>query len=233
MGLRAVFIAIFAFAATSLPAAAQTVGSFDSGNCYPFNCNDSGAATGQSIDYQETYISSAFAGPLTINSITFFAWPGPATQVLGGTYDITFGTTTSPLLTNGPLALSNVATFYDATLTATSVPTSYTINGTPYSYNPASGNLVMEVVVTNQDNVPNGSGNGYFWADYTGAVVSRTYNLGGTGFQGGGTGAIVTDFNGVVPEPSTWVMLVLGFAGLGVAGYRRARKSAAQWAPST
>jgi hypothetical protein len=30
-----------------------------------------------------------------------------------------------------------------------------------------------------------------------------------------------------VPEPATWAMLVLGFAGLGFAGYRRAKKNAA------
>jgi PEP-CTERM motif len=29
-------------------------------------------------------------------------------------------------------------------------------------------------------------------------------------------------FGGVVPEPSTWAMMLLGFAGLGYAGYRRA-----------
>jgi hypothetical protein len=29
--------------------------------------------------------------------------------------------------------------------------------------------------------------------------------------------------SGAVPEPSTWAMLLLGFAGLGFAGYRRAR----------
>jgi hypothetical protein len=28
---------------------------------------------------------------------------------------------------------------------------------------------------------------------------------------------------GVVPEPSTWAMMLIGFAGLGFAGYRRAR----------
>ena len=27
----------------------------------------------------------------------------------------------------------------------------------------------------------------------------------------------------VIPEPSTWVMMALGFAGLGFAGYRKAR----------
>jgi hypothetical protein len=30
-----------------------------------------------------------------------------------------------------------------------------------------------------------------------------------------------------VPEPSTWAMLTIGFAGLGFAGYRASRKSAA------
>jgi hypothetical protein len=27
----------------------------------------------------------------------------------------------------------------------------------------------------------------------------------------------------VIPEPATWVMMLAGFAGLGFAGYRRAR----------
>jgi hypothetical protein len=29
-----------------------------------------------------------------------------------------------------------------------------------------------------------------------------------------------------VPEPSTWAMMVIGFAGLGIAGYRVKRNSA-------
>jgi hypothetical protein len=29
------------------------------------------------------------------------------------------------------------------------------------------------------------------------------------------------------PEPSTWAMMVLGFAGLGFAGYRKSRKAVA------
>jgi PEP-CTERM motif len=33
--------------------------------------------------------------------------------------------------------------------------------------------------------------------------------------------------SGAIPEPSTWAMMLLGFAGLGVAGYRRSRKNVA------
>jgi PEP-CTERM motif len=39
----------------------------------------------------------------------------------------------------------------------------------------------------------------------------------GTNLGGGGS---------TVPEPSTWVMMIAGFAGLGLAGYRASRKSA-------
>ena len=32
----------------------------------------------------------------------------------------------------------------------------------------------------------------------------------------------------VVPEPSTWAMLLMGFAGLGFVGYRRTRRAKPQ-----
>jgi hypothetical protein len=37
--------------------------------------------------------------------------------------------------------------------------------------------------------------------------------------------SISLPLNGATPEPSTWVMMVLGFAGLGFAGYRTSRKA--------
>jgi hypothetical protein len=42
-----------------------------------------------------------------------------------------------------------------------------------------------------------------------------------------GSGGFGFDFavGGAVPEPSTWAMMLIGFAGLGYAGYRRARES--------
>jgi hypothetical protein len=31
------------------------------------------------------------------------------------------------------------------------------------------------------------------------------------------------EISGVVPEPSTWAMMIIGFAGLGYAGFRKAK----------
>jgi PEP-CTERM motif len=52
-------------------------------------------------------------------------------------------------------------------------------------------------------------------AAFTGVV---DYNI-----QGSAALSNVTTSSSAVPEPSTWGMMLLGFVGLGFAGYRRAR----------
>jgi PEP-CTERM motif-containing protein len=54
------------------------------------------------------------------------------------------------------------------------------------------------------------------WADAAGGVASA-----GDPVQG-----YFVEFS-VVPEPSTWAMMLIGFAGLGIAGYRRTKNSRA------
>jgi hypothetical protein len=65
-------------------------------------------------------------------------------------------------------------------------------------------------------------------------ISALTVNFAGGISANGGTDVFslenATTLNSVVvtgvPEPSTWAMMALGFAGLGFAGYRSARKSA-------
>ncbi len=54
-----------------------------------------------------------------------------------------------------------------------------------------------------------------FQATANSGAIFETGSPGST--RGGGGGG------GTVPEPSTWAMLLIGFAGLGFAGYRKAK----------
>jgi len=229
MRVPAYVASVLALAAVyASPAAAITIGSNDSGNCYPFNCNDSGSATGQSFDYYAIYRSGAFSGPITFNQINFFDYapqPGP---VLNGNYTIQFGVTSDPVGTASLPSLSNIGSFFSGHLGGSSTGGIFSIFGSSYTYNPADGNLVMRVVVTDQDLVPNGGGNGYFQADYQGVDVSRYYAI-GAGEGVAATGALVTEFTtGAVPEPASWAMMIGGFGLIG--GAMRTRSRAVRFA---
>ncbi len=222
MRIRNIMLAAVALTAMASQAqAGLVIGSSDSGNCYPYLCQDSGNSSGPTFDYQQIYNGSLFGGPTSISSITYYSWtPIPAVNVLHGNYTITFGTTTSAIGAGYPISMSNVATFYSGDLGTTLSGTTFTISGAPYTFNPADGNLVIEIVASDQDNVPN-SGAGYFFADYTGADTTRAYFLTNIG-QANGTGALVTGFNvGAVPEASTWAMLIAGFGLVGATARRR------------
>jgi hypothetical protein len=218
MKAKSLLVAVAALAAVGMagsPAfASTTVGSTDGGNCYPFVCNDSGTATGQSIDYYQIYSSSAFSGPLTFNTISFADTILPGAEILTGNYAISFGVTSSAVGSGYPVSISGVGSFFSGALGGPNL----SITGSSYAYNPLSGNLVMHVVASNQANTPNGSqaNGGYMDADYAGLVTSRAYyNIVGTE---NGSGALVTTFSGgAVPEPATWAMMLVGFGGLGAA----------------
>jgi hypothetical protein len=184
-----------------LHAAPFTIGNMDSGNCYPFMCNDSGTNVGPSINYQEAYNSSFFPGAVTISSLQFQFGPfGGSPVILGGTYSFSLGYSAVGLALGTNLA-SNFAGLPTPVGTFT-IPAGGMNYGmlltfnltTPFAYNPATGDLLLEIDVTNQDNVANGSGNGYNWADYTGIQVARAYCIGVTSCQGSITGALVTTF---------------------------------------
>jgi hypothetical protein len=85
--------------------------------------------------------------------------------------------------------------------------------GTPYLYNPDLGNLLIDIVATNQPNIPSFGGSaGFLDSDQRGVVTSRAYNI-----EGGGNGAdvtgLVTTFV-VTPEPSPVALLSAGLLSI-------------------
>ncbi len=208
------------------------------GNCDPFGCPGFlGLST-----YQQVYLSSAFPSEISIAGLTFYdgqVFNGG--QPAAGTYSLSFSYTS---FGPGDLNLSNPANnigsgsqgFFSGTLPPLTPETGgsfLVIDGTPFVYNPADGNLLITVTISGGTNngpvlflnqaacgpdtvCPPGS------TDETGNAYFGTVN-GGNTIGGLVTGFDYTDVVTNTPEPSS-VLLVL--AGIGLISQWRRRRAA-------
>ncbi len=86
-----------------------------------------------------------------------------------------------------------------------------------FAYDPTQGNLMLTV-----NDLGFGTGNNSLFLDVDKNV--GTTNSRFSAFKNDWDRGLVTGFNdsvGAVPEPSTWAMMILGFAGVGFFAYRR------------
>jgi hypothetical protein len=147
-----------------------TVGTSTSSNCAPFGCSDGG-----NWDYFQIYSASAFSGPIKFDVITFLNTVHPG-QTLYGDYVVSFSTTTDPVGVPHSPTLSNTGAFFSGTFGSVPgsvtgpIPTTISIFGAAYTYDPSAGNLVMEVKATNQPHPYAGLSAQYLNADQGGPM---------------------------------------------------------------
>jgi len=211
---------------SALPAMAGTVvvglpATTGEGNCFPFGCSYSG-------EYQQVYSASQFSGPVTISDLEFYntQYDSGATAMNSGTWDISLSTTSADWDTLSSTFASNIGSnntevFSGNLYQSWAFGDTLTIDlTTPFTYNPANGNLLMDVEVSGAT-APGGSI--FFDTNYENDYMARLYCYGGS-CGGSTTGAVdtgiglVTGFStttATIPEPSSLLLLLSGLTTLG------------------
>ena len=194
-----------------------TVGTFINSTCIPLLCNTTNFFLNvpvSNLDDQQVYASGSFAGPTSISSLTFYYDPtrGGSSLVINANYSVYLSTTSAVVNALDGVNLANNRgsdwTFFGTFASGTDTNPSITMTGTPFSYDPANGNLLVEIIGTGQIVTGNVQGvNGYIQVDDNGILMSRA-----------------VEYSQVAPEPGTLALLVSGLMGLAGTVRRRSRR---------
>jgi hypothetical protein len=202
-----------------------------SGICAPFNCNND-PVFGVITEYQQVYSSTSFPGRLTITGIDFFHTAAPfPVSVNAASYTLRFSTTSKSVVGTGSLlsGLSNTLSnnigaddqlFFSGTLSGLiPIGGKLAIVGTaPFSYDPANGNLLLDISITGAAASPGVGG-----LDLHNYNIDPGTTLFGRAFtESGGSvgvkqvndrGGLVTQFDVVTPEPALALPIALVLIG--------------------
>jgi hypothetical protein len=214
-----VFCVMLALATQVTAAPTVTIGLPASGaNVFPF-C-DSWFTAPNPTRYQQVYSSAAFSAPIDIGTISFFR--GVSGDLASGTFTLSFSTTSAAVDALDTVNFDNNLgpvnqLFIVQVLAGGPAPDVLSFTGTPYHYDPALGNLLLDIQISGFSGSI-GDPAGYLSRNgNAGGLFSRAHDF-DSGFEGYG---LVTAFE-PIPAPGA---ILLGSIGVGVVSWLRRRRT--------
>lgn len=164
----------------------------------------------------------------TVTGVDFVTWAYPGDTLTSVDWSITTAADWSITTTAGVFPAGKTT----ASVTQSSICSKcaggyfYDLNNESFSTGGVSLAAGTYYLVLQNADLPNG--NGIFW-DENGApsVIWYAYENVVLGQHNGSQTFQILGTTSAVPEPSTWATMLVGFLGLGFAGYRRSRRVAA------
>ena len=192
--------------------------------CFPLTC----AYNYGYSEYQQVYTDTAFSGPISISGISFYRNTDLATNgAEPADFDVYLSTTSAAVDNLGTNLNTNEGAdkqLFGSYSIGTTMPDVLTLDGTPFSYDPSKGNLLVDIVFTSwsNNNVPLAE------LEYTApdGLSSRAFPGWSQPYS------LYTTFNTTLndpsgpsdtPEPATIGSLGLGLAGMGLVLRQRRR----------
>lgn len=244
-----------ALIALAAPALADTIiapgGSGTAQGVAPLRFFGSGGSNTQMI-----YDASFFGGPVSLSALSFRAYPGAGPSGFFTNSitisDISVRLTTTTLSANEASGLqpgtnfaanlgTDFSTVYSGALTLTTAatgtgpqPFDYTINfATPFIFDPANGNLLLDVLIPTGATLGATSGFAFGFLTFDNANILNDgirsiVNINDGSATDGvlDTSGAITAFNATpiaaaVPEPASWALLIGGIGAVGGVARRR------------
>ena len=207
------YLFLTALAASPSFAATITIGVPETtANAFPFIGTGPGAA---GTRYQQAYAAANFTEAMAITDISFFRQQ--AGTFRSATYSLYLSTITAGIdslsVSNFDANLGSDNILFATVSLSGSLPPVLTLSGAPFLYNPASGNLLLDMQVSSIG--ATGSG-GFQWQTSGGSgIFSRYYDFFNPATRAIATGLVTRfDYNTTVPEPGSFGLIGLAAAAL-------------------
>ena len=215
---KVVNVSAVAFSMLALDSSAATI-TFGGGRTkdqYPFGItsSDTAAYVGR---YQQIYDSSGFPSANVIAQLEF-----PSSYFLRNdqiTYTLSLGlgvTDKTPAFPGIEFASGAISVFSGPILMVVNGP--FAVNAlqipltTPFLYDPALGNLLLDVTIVSATGMPGQYSGGYFNVDETTTTMARIFSKQGSVVGVPNEGLVTRFIVTPVPEPTTGALLLLGTA---------------------